>query len=308
MTNAGLHIELLMSPVTARILIPNTTNGKEQCNSIFSDLSFAFLACKSKKGDRSVAVCLRKDDRAMFPRYSRIPFDGQTVYRLDQLSYNRRYIPLTRSIPIWISKAPEIENDNALKRLPFSVKSIHFQLWYKGPAPMERKLTWSCESKNERPMQLEDSSKLFHSLGDQVPREFRELEYPVHYYLSGLIPARGFSHEVIIFQSQKKKGGDVPGCAGIAFGVINGNIWIDFPTVNAEQNCRSLFHDYSFPTGAMWRSSGSTIRVLSDSEGSFYKKQLGRSSRYCGQFVQATEAAKEPKEHSIRIYYHTSPR
>jgi hypothetical protein len=295
MTNSGLHIQL---PIN-QLIAGHRSSDSNDLSSVLANLHLAFLACKCKQKDCLVAVWLLKDDRATFPSYCRVPFDGRTIHHLDQSLYKQQSIQIEKFVPGWISKAPKIDIFDHSKKLPLSVKTVRFEMWYKGSHPVVN-LCWSGEPEGDRRKQLDEPSKLLHHLGDQVPEVFMDLAEPLQHYINTSIATSGFAHEVISFQHRNEVLGGGPGYAAIAFGVIDRHLWMATPIAKAHQSYRSLFQDFIFPSGASWSKEGcSAFCILPDSQGTF-RTQLARDSPVC--YAHYVTLMENPGELSFRIY------
>ncbi|KAF2822885.1 hypothetical protein CC86DRAFT_73383 [Ophiobolus disseminans] len=308
MTNAGLHIQLPMIPVTARQVM-----DLEQHTSLFTDLHFAFLACKPRGRTALVAVCLQKASRVAFPKYWRVAFDRQTLLEIKRPMHERHSIGITSFVPIWISRAPVTVDIHSKTRLPNSVETVSFELWFKDLSALGGLFSGS-EMKQSKQVVAKEAYERLESLGDEVPLEFSLSERRLKHYLSSTISARGSEHDVITFHGWTKEGyGVAPGFAGIAFGVVNGYLWMELPVAHPDTMHKTLFQDYSFPVGNTWRYSGPQISVYTESRGDFEFKATARNPRYFGKFVRSNEVLTSSSEsldslienlttHYLRLY------
>jgi hypothetical protein len=298
MTNAGVHIQLAIMPVTARTVAPSRKTAVPG-ESIFAMTHFAFLRCKLKRNAALVAVCVR----GTLSNYSRVAFDHRTVYHIEPWILRHDRIQITSFTPVWIAKLLTKDAMPA-RQIPSTVKTLAFELWLRGQPGVTR-LAHDGQMLDSPPHVLLDGFRRLQSLGGKVPQEFALSEVAIRHYLTGTIAARNFEFEVVTFATSKKRFGTGPSFAAIAFGVIDGYLWMDYPAITSNGDRRAVFHDYAFPSGSAWSSPGSMIRLAPDPNGYFFTHQ---SSGHLGLYVQVVQSQEEPEVRTLRIYLTTAPK
>jgi hypothetical protein len=121
-------------------------------------------------------------------------------------------------------------------------------------------------------------------LREELPARYEAAHVPVQFRISGFIPANELSHEVIAIQGQSNLFDDRAGYAVIAFGVADRSLWMQTTAVPKRQHYASVFSDFAFPTGRKGHASGSTFRVLNNSEDTWISEKAHNTPSMRGEY------------------------
>ena len=291
MTNVGLHISL---PVASIPRYP-------------AELTFAFLACRTKKSGELVAVCLHKRVDAWFSSYFRSAFNARTVYHFAQPTKSRPYNPQIMLKTAWISRS-SVQDKSVIENLMGILKRVRFELWTKSEQAYTQIY---CSNRSQV-----RTKRFWHDTAHCGPddrssiRKFMASDLPVQHLVSGMFPTNEFLHEVVAF------GGDAG--LNIAFMEVERNIWFrvgirdphggeegfwSTPTELLEEEAyQQLLHDYSFFVGAYWNGQVSgriSEEMLRGPRATFSTAKTFGNQNYT---IEAIISDDVPEEISLKIF------
>jgi hypothetical protein len=255
MTNSGLHIQLPMDPWL--ILHHPPTQEGHATGPVSTDCRLAILACRAKSSKAFVAIYLRKNQRHTFLSFTRVAFEGRTVYRPPLYWYRNRSMPITEFKPVWITKPARFPAPDVWEQFPASIKRIRFELWYTGSSPLVD-ILWKHNRRGHNLLPLDKACERRWYSGHNIPSLFRksrdQSQQVLQHYITGTISVVGLRHEVIILKGSRSiaRKEHYP---AIAFGTIDRNFWIDFSHAKSGQGYHALADDFDFPNGAKWPQS-----------------------------------------------------
>jgi hypothetical protein len=289
MTNAGLHIHLPMHSLPA-VFDGKFSHTRDDDSDLYKSLSFAFLACKSRKQKALVVVCLYRNDGPNHLDYSRATFNGKMLHVLDGSTYGTDSLLFTKFEPVWIRQA---QFSNYIYHPPqFSglAERIQFELWWKSKTPLV--FRWSGTLEEDNQVTMQGAAQQLHASGQEIPPIFKDAQQPLQLCIKGELPATQLAHEVIAVQGNLNTFDERYEYAAIGFGVADRCLWLKSLTMKGAIDVPSLCRGLSFPTGRSWYNSDPAICVSHDSQGSFTLERTMHNPAFYGEYLVHVEHAE----------------